>query len=102
MVGIDIVHLVRLNLDNAFIKLVLTDDEINIFNDIKTEERKREYLGGRFAAKEAIFKATQDRNYLAYIILNDEVNRPYVKDHEEIAISISHDGEYAIAIAIIK
>ena len=80
----------------------MTEEERKEYEGRKTEKKKREYLGGRFAAKEAVFKATQDPGYLSYAILNDEDKRPYVKGHPEIEASISHDGDYAIAMAEVK
>lgn len=102
MIGIDIVHLNRLRLTDSFLSKVLTDEEKKEYREKKTDKKRREYLGGRFAAKEAIFKATQDPKYLSYAVLYDEDKRPYVKDHPEIEVSISHDGDYAVAIAEVK
>lgn len=101
MIGTDIVYLPRIQNDSAFSRYVLTEDEQKEYQARRTEKRKAEYLGGRFAAKEAIFKATQDPDYLKYSILNDEKGRPYVKDHPEIQISLSHDQDYAVAFAVI-
>ena len=102
MIGIDIVHLVRIKLDTSFKNYALTEDELKEFENKKSDTQRISYLGGRFAAKEAIFKATQDKQYLEYSILNDDSGKPYVKDHPEMEISISHDGEYAIAVALVK
>lgn len=101
MIGTDIVYLPRIQNDSAFSRYILTEDEQKEYRAGKTERRKTEYLGGRFAAKEAIFKATQDPDYLNYSILNDEKGRPYVKDHPEIQISLSHDRDYAVAFVLI-
>ena len=62
-----------------------------------TLKQKKEYLAGRFASKEAIFKATQDINYLDYAILHGPNGVPYVLHHPEIQISISHSRTIAIA-----
>ena len=99
MLGIDIVQLSRIQLDAPFMDYVLTEEEKEIYSRKQDNHLKREYLAGRFAAKEAIFKATQDKGYLNYSVLNDSNGKPYVKDHPEIHISISHDGDYAVAIA---
>lgn len=101
MIGTDIVYLPRIQNDSAFSRYILTEDEQKEYQERGTERRKTEYIGGRFAAKEAIFKATQDPDYLKYSILNDENGRPYVKDHPEIQISLSHDGDYAVAFVLI-
>lgn len=98
MVGVDIVHLKRIKLEESFINKILTKEELEEFNLIKLDKRRIEYLGGRFAVKEAIFKATQDINYLSYSCLNKDNRQPYILNHPEIEVSISHDGEYVIAV----
>lgn len=100
-VGIDIVKISRFeNKDIHFIKRVLTEKELLVYNNL-IEEKKTQYLASRWACKEAIFKANKDEHYLSYSILNKENGEPYVDDHEEIKISISHDGEYAVASVLI-
>ena len=96
-IGIDLAKISRFeNKDIHFIKRVLTEKELLIYNNL-LEEKKAQYLASRWACKEAIFKANKDEHYLSYSILNKENGEPYVDDHEEIKISISHDGEYAVA-----
>lgn len=101
MIGVDIVDLNRINLKESLVHKILTEKEYKEYSLMKLDKRKIEYLGGRFAAKEAIFKASQDPNYLSYTILNLENGQPYVEGHPEIEISISHDGNYAIALVFI-
>ncbi len=101
MIGTDIVYIPRIELKESFIRYILTDEEYSEYILINNDKRRKEYIAGRFASKEAIFKATQDKNYLSYSILNKENGSPYVKDHPEIQISISHDGEYALAFIVI-
>ncbi len=98
MIGTDIVYLPRLSLEEDFVKRILTEEEYSLYETLRTEKKRRDFLGGHFAAKEAIYKATQDAHYLSYAVLSDEKGRPYVKGHPEIDISIAHDGEYAIAL----
>ena len=100
-IGIDIVKISRFeNKDIHFIKRVLTEKELLVYNNL-IEEKKTQYLASRWASKEAIFKANKDEHYLSYSILNKENGEPYVDGHEEIKISISHDGEYAVASVLI-
>lgn len=101
MTGVDIVDISRVELRDSFIHYILTEEELAEFETKHTDRQKKEYAAGRFAAKEAIFKATQDRNYLKYSILHEKSGKPYVKDHPEIEISISHDGGIAIAMVCI-
>lgn len=100
-IGIDIVKISRFeNKDIHFIKRVLTEKELLIYNNL-LEEKKTQYLASRWASKEAIYKANHDKHYLSYSILNKDNGEPYVDGHEEIKISISHDGEYAVASVLI-
>ncbi|MCR5230630.1 MAG: 4'-phosphopantetheinyl transferase superfamily protein [Solobacterium sp.] len=102
MTGIDIVDLKRVPLQDSFLKRILTEKEMKEYMRLSGTQRRREYAGGRFACKEAIFKATQDPDYLHYSILHGENGRPYVEDHPEIEISISHDGGIAAAVVLIR
>ena len=95
-IGVDIVELSRLDIENErFVRHILSDEEYVIFQSFPTKKRKREYLGGRFAAKEAYLKA----NHLGIggISFHDiEDGSPYLND-EDADISIAHDGGIAIA-----
>ena len=99
-IGIDIVENERLkDKSNDFIDLVLTLQE-------KAEYKKRgnTYLYGRFAAKEAIMKAlpnTKELNFLDIEILTNPDGSPYVSNFSNIKVSISHEKNYTVAIAII-
>lgn len=99
-VGCDIVENNRLkNKSERFIDLILTTDE-------KIEFRKKgiTYLCGRFAAKEAIMKAlleTKAYNFLDFEILSDCNGKPYCKNRQNIKISISHEKDYTMAVAVI-
>ena len=105
-IGIDIVELDRLKIDNDhFVKRVLTKKEHDIFNSFNSIQRKKEYLGGRFAAKEAYMKANQKGigqiSFLDIEVLNREDGSPYLND-ENAQISISHEKNYAVAFVIIE
>ena len=99
-IGVDIVEIKRIQLDADFICRILTDQEQQQYSQLKTLKRQKEYLAGRFAGKEAIYKALNDPQYLSYGILNDEDSRPYVIGHPEIQISLSHDGGMAIVFVL--
>ena len=98
MIGIDLVEIARVELSDSFLHTVLTDEERKEYEELKADKRRKEYVAGRFAAKEAIFKVTQDSSYLHYSILHDASGRPYAKDHPELEISIAHDGGMAVAV----
>lgn len=112
-VGIDLVDLKRLKkiIDDRLIKRILSEEEIKAYENITVEQKKLEYVGGRFAAKEAIFKAISKSdgktNYVDFSILNHNHGLPYVKtdyfkDQEKIHISITHTSEHAIAYVVIE
>jgi len=68
-----------------------------------------QHLAGRFAAKEAIFKAMGDRTltWKDVQVFNDRDGKPYCKilnnkgKNLEVHVSISHVKNYAVANAII-
>ncbi|MCD7894867.1 MAG: holo-ACP synthase [Erysipelotrichaceae bacterium] len=105
-IGVDIIELDRLNLSHeSFIHKVLTDKEFQVYSSLKSDQRKKEYLGGRFAAKEAYLKAKRkglgEISFQQIEILNDDTGCPYLNDKQAL-ISISHEKNYAIAFVIIK
>lgn len=106
MLGVDIVYIPRIadileRFNFAFIQKILTEREQN-------RKITPEYLAGRWACKEAIAKALgngfgSDLRILDIQILNGESGKPFVvlygQNREDIHVSISHDKDYAIAIA---
>ena len=109
MIGIDIVAISRISRlkerrGEDFLRYFLSDDEINIA------------IAGFFAAKEAISKAlgcgiSAEFSFFDAQIYKDEKNAPKVKLSEKIIknfnlknaqITISHDGGFAIAAAILQ
>lgn len=99
-IGVDIAYIPRFkDVDEHFIKRILTDDEMIQYQKLSSE-KKILFLAGRWASKEAIYKANNNNEYLHYSILNEENGKPYVKDHPEIKISISHDNDYVVAFVI--
>ena len=91
----------RIELRESLIKRILTDEELSEYRKKNTDRQRIEYIGGRFAAKEAIFKATHDPAWLNYSVLNDENGKPYAAGHPEIQISISHDAGIAAAVVLV-
>ncbi|MDD2751909.1 MAG: holo-ACP synthase [Candidatus Omnitrophica bacterium] len=85
-----------------------------IFTKVELENAKKrgslyQHLAGRFAAKEAIFKALGNARlgWKDVEILNDPEGRPYCKISNDLArnkdvqVSISHVKNYAVANAIV-
>ena len=77
-IGIDIVEIERIKDKINIFNKVLTIKEIEIFNSLNDLQRI-EFLAGRFAAKEAYYKAKNDKSigYLDIEVLNDEDGKPY-------------------------
>ncbi len=103
-IGVDIVDLDRIVIDNDFYKKILTEREQKIFISL-SEIRKKEFLGGRFAAKEAYAKALKTgiglTGFHSIEVLNDENGAPFINE-KNVHVSISHEKKYAIAYVIIE
>lgn len=116
--GTDIIEIDRVKesieeLREKFIERVFTDKEIEYCESRKGQ--KYQHYAGRFAAKEAAFKAISkilDNKYSVcwkdFEIIDDEQGRPYLNlynvntnDIESIDISISHCKLYATANVVI-
>lgn len=96
-IGVDIVEHDRVNLKIA--KRVLTDVEYEIF---LSKKNKVEYLASRFAAKEAIIKATDKKYGMLEIEITNSVNGKPNCNIKGIELSISHENKNSIAFAIYK
>lgn len=111
--GIDLVEISRIKtlFSHAFAQRILSKPELAFFEDIQNESRKFTFLAGRFAAKEALFKALKkgDKtlNYNDITILNDEDGAPFVEsfpnsEKYQVELSISHSNEYAVAVVLLE
>lgn len=107
-IGIDICQISRIKLSLA--KKVLSSEELTLCDDMKLDKRKLEFLAGRFAVKEAIYKALSDiypkLGMTEVIVLNDAFGKPYVKkpvvENHKIFISISHEIDYVVGQALLE
>lgn len=117
--GVDIAKIDRFEkeIDNpAFLNKYFTKNEIEY---ISKKSKKAQTLAGLFCAKEAILKAFgmgigREISLRDISILHDDFGKPYVeinsklnyylmkKNSQQICVSISHDGEYAIAFCVIN
>ena len=106
-IGNDILYIPRLKkiIENnkQFIKKVYTNKEINIANKLKNPI---EFYATRFAAKEAIIKATNGQfDFNEIEILKEKSGKPLPKilnnPKININLSLSYDTDYAIAFCII-
>lgn len=111
-IGIDIVEFnqIRPKLSDKFIKRILSENELIRYNSITNEQRKLEYISGRFAVKEAYTKVykkfNEQLNFIDVEVLNDDLGAPYIKSKyrpdDKILVSISHSANYVIAICTLE
>jgi holo-[acyl-carrier protein] synthase len=103
-IGVDIVKLDRIknNLSGIADK-ILSLEEKQIYESLDVDKRKIEFVGGRFAFKEALFKARKAAFAFNKVsLLNNEDGSPYVKDEPNIKVSISHEDDYVICFVVIE
>ena len=101
--GIDIVEIKR-------IKNLMENPKAlsKIFNESEIEDTTSK-LAGKFALKEAFFKASQIKieNWSEIVVKKRKSGKPYLVfdknlvEYKSIDCSISHDDNYAIAIVVI-
>ncbi len=104
-IGTDVVSKERIkksNVENRF----LTKIEMDILSNIP-KEGKLDFVSGRWAAKEAIVKASNKSIVFSSIsIIKEKNGKPLVlidgEPNENIHISISHEQEYSVAFCIIE
>ena len=109
--GVDITEVTRLReavekWGEEFLNRIFTKEELE---NAKTRGSLYQHLAGRFAAKEAVFKALGDAklNWKDVQILNDKEGKPRCVilngrgKKIDVHISISHVKNYAVANAII-
>jgi len=111
-IGTDIVEvnrIRRLSKDKKFLRKVFSNKEIEYCN---TYSDSHVHLSGKYAGKEAVKKALLSKAIVDNIslinieILNKNDKSPYVVingiSNIKCLISISHEGEYAIAFVLIE
>ncbi|KAB8122042.1 MAG: holo-[acyl-carrier-protein] synthase [Candidatus Phytoplasma cynodontis] len=109
-IGIDLIEIKRIEKIGLkkIINRIFSEKEYKLYVKINNLKKKLNFIAGRWAAKEAIFKAYQKgnlkNNYKDWSILNDEkYGFPYVENitNPQIMISITHDNNYALAFVIL-
>tara|TARA_B100001540_G_C15639099_1_gene565750 strand:- start:38 stop:385 length:348 start_codon:yes stop_codon:yes gene_type:complete len=111
-IGTDIVKIDRiknLSKDIKFLNKIFSDKELaycNLYSDPSI------HLSGKYAAKEAVKKALLSAKIVKTIplvnieVLNNKDKSPYIKliniNNIKCNVSVSHDGDYAIAFVIIE
>ncbi len=110
--GIDIVKNKRIKekkANHTFVERILSKEEYAIYQQLTLEKRQTEFLAGRFAGKEALFKAMKagDKtlSYKDISILPDASNAPIIQceqlKNKNTMISISHEEDDTVAVVII-
>lgn len=95
---------------NTIVNTFLAENEHHRFNEFRYQKRKREWLGGRIAAKLAVAEyllsksAPDETNWQAWQIVPDTNGKPHVvstpnRESKPPHISISHSGDLALALA---
>lgn len=102
-IGVDLVNIAEFQrrLDQSGgIGKVFTDSEL-------AQNPRSENLAGVFAAKEAFMKAIGRKIDWRDVWIEKEVSgRPilrsiHLKSEQDVAVSVSHDGNYAVAVVLI-
>ncbi|ORX90328.1 4'-phosphopantetheinyl transferase [Basidiobolus meristosporus CBS 931.73] len=127
-IGVDLVHLPRIQqllTKNpyaclSFARRVLSPAEFTEFQELSPQEGEDQYrvdnevvkyLGTRFAIKEAAYKALFPREKLTWneVTVYKVDGKPYLnildaesRGIKESHVSVSHDGEYAIAQVLLE
>lgn len=103
MLGIDIVYLpeFKTKMKNYPLEKVFSPFELS-------QNKSQESLAGIFAAKEAFFKAIgKKEDWLSVWIEKNKDGKPEIKsvllkNNQKVEVSISHAGDYAVAIVNVK
>ena len=98
-IGVDICDLRRLDNIEQLAHKILNKDEFSIYQTKISEKSKREFVGGRFAVKEAFIKAIGFTPVKEICCLNDKSGKPFIKNCN-CHVSISHENHYAIAFVV--
>ena len=104
-IGVDIISIdyISKNMTDSFLRHVLSESEMA---ELEHRNDKVQYVSGRFAAKEAIikcFKTMRITDLTKISILTGQFGEPIVDfDGFDITISISHNGGYTVAVAMLR
>ena len=108
-IGTDIIEIKRISevrQKERFIDKILSEEEVTLYSQFVSEKRKNEFIAGRWAVKEALYKALgsfcHGKKYQDFSIVNDETGKPYLLKPviENVHLSISHCDHYAVAFVV--
>ncbi|WP_225885821.1 holo-ACP synthase ['Fragaria x ananassa' phyllody phytoplasma] len=113
-IGIDLVEINKIKKIGMQILAprILSLSENKIYLTFKNSQRQLDFLAGRWAAKEALFKAFKtpkninftNPHYHEWSILNDQNGSPYLANtnpKHQILLSITHTSNYALALVMV-
>jgi holo-[acyl-carrier protein] synthase len=101
-IGVDLAKISRFRNQPALAKKILSLKEWDLY---ERHAQPETYLAGRFAGKEAFIKAYRtlplpELNTIE--VLNDEDGAPFIHFQNTVySVSLSHDGDYVVAMVII-
>lgn len=111
-IGVDLIEITRIKKlytrQDKLLERILTINEQQKFNCFKNEQRKMEFLAGRFACKEAFSKAlgTGLGKTVAFNDIdcfNDENGKPCITyEGFKVHVSITHTEHYAMSQVILE
>jgi holo-[acyl-carrier protein] synthase len=98
-IGVDLVDLRRIH--EHLVSRVLSPSEQQELALLTDPVVRQQFIGTRFAAKEALYKATQTSLTMAEVtVAHRPSGEPYFVEYPTIHLSISHEKEYAIAFVV--
>lgn len=107
ILGVDIEELGRFESPRQeLVRRLLSDAEKKVYDAFSSPKRKKEFLGGRFTAKEAYKKAYQSFDepvsFQDISILNASDGSPQLtskyRSEDRLLVSISHSDKYVVAV----
>ncbi len=98
-IGCDIVNINRIKDPYKIARRILSEQEYEQFSNYSSN-RQKEFLAGRFAAREAIIKALPIPLKLKEIVVEPPKEIQY--QGYTIQVSIAHDGGFAMATALVQ
>lgn len=112
-IGIDLILVeeVGMSTSKSYVDMLLSDKERKLYENVPSQEGKLMFLAGRYAAKEAIFKAAKrynkDLKYHDLSVLREEdgtmrVESDFIDKNERVHVTMTHTKQYALAYAIIE
>lgn len=111
-IGIDLVQVTEVYSGTLehYKKLILTEKELKLCENIPSVDAQAMFIAGRYAAKEAIFKAlrkyNKDLSYQDFAVLNAKDGYSYVETNYplegDIHLTMTHTEESALAYVVIE